>query len=63
MRPHFRYWARHLSHHISVPVTSVFDNLVTSARRYPDKTAIDFYGRCLSFSALLARAEARRPFS
>ena len=44
-RPHFQFWPRRLPHNISSPQTSLWYNLEVSARRYPDKDAILFYGR------------------
>ncbi|MET1115805.1 MAG: long-chain fatty acid--CoA ligase [Comamonas sp.] len=52
MRPHHAFWPRRLPHSIHVPVTSVWDNLAVSARRYPDKTALVFFGRHLTYRAL-----------
>ena len=44
-----------MPHAISVPDTSLWDNLNISAQRYPNKTALIFLGQCLSYSALLAQ--------
>ena len=44
--------------HLPVPETTVFDSLAVSARRFPQHTALRFYGRSLSFAQLLAQAEA-----
>lgn len=41
-----------------VPATSVFFNLFVSAKRFPDKTAIAYYGSRLSYAELLAQVEA-----
>ena len=41
-----------------LPETSVFDNLAVSARRYPEKTAIVYYGTEVSYRRLLAEVEA-----
>ena len=40
-----------------VPETSLFENLEISARRFPAKTAIQFYGNAISYAALLDEAE------
>lgn len=50
--PHYQYWPRHLSHHLPVPTTSLYDNLEVSARRYPEKVAIDFYGEQIRYHEL-----------
>ncbi|MGH8786550.1 MAG: AMP-binding protein [Cupriavidus necator] len=40
-----------------VPATTLFENLEISARRFPDKTAIQFYGNAISYAALLDEVE------
>ena len=40
-----------------IPETSVFHNLEASARRFPAKTAIQFYGTALSYADLLRDVE------
>lgn len=57
MRPHHAFWPARLPHSITVPATSVWDNLAVSARRYPDKTALVFFGRHLTYGALAADVE------
>ena len=44
-----------MPHAISVPNTSLWDNLNISAQRYPHKTALIFLGQRLSYAALLAQ--------
>jgi len=57
MRPHHAFWPNRLPHSITVPATSVWDNLSVSARRYPDKTALVFFGRRQSYGELAAAVE------
>ena len=57
MRPHHSVWPKRLPHAITVPATSLWDNLATSARRYPDKAALVFFGRTTSYRELAAAAE------
>lgn len=57
MKAHHRFWPARLPHAISVPHTSLWDNLAISARRYPDKTALIFLGQALRYGDLLAKAE------
>ncbi|MBA1204192.1 AMP-binding protein [Pseudomonas capeferrum] len=54
---HLPYWPKDLPHHLTLPVTSLFRNLETSARRYPDKTAIIYYDTLISYSQLLDEVE------
>jgi fatty-acyl-CoA synthase len=57
MRAHYKFWPRRLPHGITPPVTSLWDNLAVSARRYPDKAALVFFGCALSYADLLQKAE------
>lgn len=44
MRAHYKFWPRRLPKSITLPSTSLWDNLATNARRYPDKAALVFLG-------------------
>ncbi|KQP18080.1 long-chain fatty acid--CoA ligase [Pseudorhodoferax sp. Leaf267] len=57
-RPHHKFWPARLPHAITVPATSLWHNLATSAARYPDKPALVFFDRVLSYRDVLAQAEA-----
>ena len=57
LRAHHRFWPSRLPHAITPPATSLWDNLETSARRYPHKAALVFFGRVLSYAQLLHKAE------
>ena len=57
MKVHHRFWPSRLPHAISVPATSLWDNLKISAQRYPDKAALIFFGRRLSYHDVFTRAE------
>ena len=54
---HHRFWPARLPKSISLPQTSLWDNLQISARRFPDKTAMVFFGRQTSYAQLQAQAE------
>ncbi|MGZ5182003.1 MAG: long-chain fatty acid--CoA ligase [Ramlibacter sp.] len=56
-RPHHRFWPKRLPHALTPPQTSLWDNLAISARRYPDKAALVFFGRVLTYSQLMRQAE------
>jgi len=56
--PHYAFWPRRLPHRITVPATSLWDNLETNASRFPNKTALVFFGRRLSYAELKRDAEA-----
>jgi fatty-acyl-CoA synthase len=51
-RPHHRFWPKRLPHAITPPATSLWDNLDISARRWPDKAAVVFFGRTLTYAQL-----------
>lgn len=55
---HFKYWPRGLPQQITQPRNTLYDNLVDSARRYPDKPAIVFYDRVQSYAQLLDDVDA-----
>lgn len=57
MRPHYKFWPRRLPKSITLPSTSLWDNLAISARRYPDKAALVFFGSTLSYRQLMEGAE------
>jgi len=51
-RPHLAHWPPGLPHSLAVPDTCLYENLAASAKRYPDKVAIHYYGTPLSYAAL-----------
>lgn len=57
MPAHHAFWPRRLPHALTPPATSLWDNLAISARRYPDKPALVFFGRTLTYRALADGAE------
>lgn len=57
MRPHHKFWPKRLPHALTPPATSLWDNLEISARRYPDKPALVFFGRAFSYNELRLKAE------
>ncbi|MCF8168242.1 MAG: AMP-binding protein, partial [Rhodoferax sp.] len=56
MRSHFKFWPKRLPHSITVPATNLWDNLATSAQRYPDKAALVFFGTVLTYAEVRQRA-------
>ncbi len=49
---HYAHWPAGLPKTLAVPRTSLYFNLQVSARRYPDKTAIHYYGADLTYARL-----------
>lgn len=56
-RAHHRFWPKRLPHSLRVPQTSIWFNLEVNARRYPDKPALVFFDRTLSYHELHEQAE------
>ena len=59
---HHAVWPKGLSHHLTFPQTSLYANLEVSAQRYPDKPAVIFYGRTLSYAQLQREVDALAGF-
>ena len=55
---HYPHWPPGVPKSLSVPRTSLFFNLEVSARRYPGKAALHYYGTCVTYAELLRSAEA-----
>ena len=55
--PTARYWPRTKPRSITVPATSLYDNLVVSAHRYPGKAVVWFYGQQTTYQELLSMAD------
>lgn len=47
-----RLWPKQSPSSLAVPKTTIFDNLAVSARRYPDTTAIYYYGTAIQYERL-----------
>ncbi len=56
-RPHYKFWPQRLPRSITVPATSLWHNLATSAARFPDKPALVFFGQVISYREFAAQAE------
>jgi fatty-acyl-CoA synthase len=56
-RPHHKFWPKRLPHSLTIPATSLWDNLAISARRYPDKAAMVFFGRVYPYAEMQRLAE------
>ena len=54
---HYPFWPKRLPHSITPPATSLWHNLAVSALRFPDKPALVFFDRVLSYAAMLQQAE------
>ena len=59
---HLRFWPENVPQSIALPQTSVYENLETSAARFPDKTAVWFYGTRLTYRQLKHDVDALAGF-
>ena len=50
---HYRFWPKRVPHALTPVATTLWDNLAISAKRFPDKTALQFFGDRLSYAELL----------
>ena len=57
MQAHYAFWPHRLPHSITVPRTSLWDNLAVNAKRYPEKAALVFFGRVTTYRQLAHAAE------
>ena len=55
---HHQVWPRRLPKSITAPATSLWFNLAINAQRFPDKPALVFFDRVLTYSQVLQQAEA-----
>lgn len=49
---HFKHWPQGLPYTLTIPSTSVYTNLLISALRFPDKTAIRFFNNSITYQQL-----------
>ena len=56
-RPHFEFWPRRVPRDIPPIATTLWDNLEVSARRYPGRNALVYFGRGITYAQLRDEAE------
>lgn len=54
---HFKHWPARVSKTLSVPETTLYDNLVITAKKYPNKIAFHYYGTSLTYKELLRQVD------
>ncbi len=57
-KAHFKFWPRRVSKTLTVPRTTLYENLAISAKKYPDKVALHYYGGQYSYEQLLKEVDA-----
>lgn len=50
---HFKFWPKRVSTSIAVPETTLYENLEMTAKKYPNKDAIYYYGARYTYKKLL----------
>lgn len=59
---HYRFWPPGLPHDMPLPATSLYANLEATAKRFPDKAAVVYYGTTLSYRAFKKDVDALAGF-
>ncbi|MGC8604742.1 MAG: AMP-binding protein, partial [Desulfomonilaceae bacterium] len=54
---HYKYWPKRVPKSLVYPQTPLYEFLQTSAARYPDRPAIIYYGRSITFSEMWSGCE------
>ncbi|OLO37032.1 long-chain fatty acid--CoA ligase [Alkalihalophilus pseudofirmus] len=62
VKNHYEFWPKRISKSLTIPETSIVDNLEVSAKRFPNKTAIYFYGQELTYRQLLEEVKGKAQF-
>lgn len=59
---HFDFWPKRVSKSLTIPETTIYDNLAISAKKYPDKAALVYYGKRYTYRELQKQVEALAGF-
>src|SRR5699024_10707612 len=54
---HSTYWPPRLPKELTIHETTLFDNLAITTKKYPTKTAIEYYGNALTYEDILNDVE------
>ncbi|PID05844.1 MULTISPECIES: long-chain-fatty-acid--CoA ligase [unclassified Sporosarcina] len=54
---HFEFWPPRIAKSLTLPETTIYDNLAITAKKYPNKTAYEFYGGSATYGQLLDETE------
>jgi len=55
---HYQHWPKDIPHTITLPQTSLYYNLEVSAARYPNKTAISYYGSRFTYARIKSEVDS-----
>lgn len=59
---HFKHWPPRVAKSLTVPETTLYDNLVMTAKRYPHQSAIHYYGSSITYKQLVEEVDALAGF-
>ncbi len=59
---HYKFWPPGLPHDMPMPQTSLYANLEATAKRFPDKAAVIYYGTTLTYGAFKRDVDALAGF-
>jgi fatty-acyl-CoA synthase len=54
---HFKFWPKRVTKTLTVPETTLYDNLVVTTRRYPEKDAVHYYGAKRTYKEILEEVD------
>lgn len=54
---HFEFWPPRIAKTLTIPETTLYDNLAITAKKYPNKKAYEFYGGSATYGELLNETE------
>jgi len=54
---HLKFWPARVAKTLTVPETTLYDNLVITAKKYPNKMAVQYYGAPYTYQQLLDEVE------
>ncbi|MBA4536513.1 AMP-binding protein [Bacillus aquiflavi] len=55
---HFKFWPPRMTKTLTVPETTLYENLLMTTKKYPQKIAIHYYGTSYTYKQLLNEVEA-----
>src|SRR5690625_2963883 len=54
---HLEFFPARVSKTLTIPETTIYDNLVMTAKKYPEKVAIEYYGGSYTYKQVLKEVE------
>lgn len=59
---HFNHWPDRVSKTLTVPETTLYDNLAITAKKYPEKVALHYYGASYTYKQLVEEVDSLAGF-